>query len=158
AMPGACRALVDQAEEAPAAATLLSAFVGQVVDHLVRSTLMPAAPITAIARATRRRPLPQPTFDSVHDQWLHALRSPAGAMAENPTELRSLADQMREWRLPLALSAASPFRLSFRLEEPPTNGKGNGRIHIPSAPWQVRYLLQAADDPSLLVPVEQAWT
>ncbi len=25
-------------------------------------------------------------------------------------------------------------------------------------PWRLRYLLQAADDPSLLVPVEEAWT
>src|SRR5262249_5629089 len=44
-----------------------------------------------------------------------------------------------------------PFRLCLRLEEPEADsGKDAGR-------WHIRYLLQAIDDPSLLVPAEAAW-
>jgi SNF2 family DNA or RNA helicase len=169
AMPGACRALSEGADNAPEtpATTILSTFVGQLVDRLVRSTLIPAAPLTFRSSPQRergkgeggsRRRQPQAAFDSIHDQWLHALRSPDGTMTGDEAERRHLADQMREWRRPLTVSATSPFRLCFRLEEPPANKEANGGIHIPSAPWRVRYLLQAADDPSLLVPVEETWS
>lgn len=50
------------------------------------------------------------------------------------------------------MSAASLFRLCFRLEEPDEEStKGN-------ASWYLRYLLQAAADQSLLVPVADAWS
>src|SRR5262249_58555059 len=41
-------------------------------------------------------------------------------------------------------------------DRPPVNGDGQP-IFVPSAPWQVRYFLQAQDDPSLLLPAGVAW-
>jgi SNF2 family DNA or RNA helicase len=61
------------------------------------------------------------------------------------------------------VSAAAPFRLCFRLEEPVAAtdiediASSPRRRVAPSQNWYVRYLLQAADDPSLLVPVADAW-
>ena len=52
-------------------------------------------------------------------------------------------------------AAAAPFRL-LRLEEPARNRTDRGDS-AGEQPWHVRYLLQAPDDPSLLVPAEQAW-
>ncbi|MCX5916647.1 MAG: DEAD/DEAH box helicase, partial [Deltaproteobacteria bacterium] len=78
-------------------------------------------------------------------------------MAGDPAELAGLAEQIQEWQRPLVTSAASPFRLCFRLEEPDGNGDQKEKTGPGMASWYVRYLLQAAQDPSLLIPAEEAW-
>ncbi|HSD27687.1 MAG TPA: DEAD/DEAH box helicase, partial [Vicinamibacteria bacterium] len=120
---------------------LLTEFLAAAVDHLVRATIAPEPP-------ARRREAPAP-FDSPHDAWLDALRSPDGVVAGSPPGLKRLADQVRGWQHPLLVRAAAPFRLTFRLEEPPAEAENDGT-------WLVRYLLQAVCDPSLLVPAEEA--
>ncbi len=85
-----------------------------------------------------------------------------GKLHGSSSELQQLAAQVREWRRPLGLSTSSTFRLCFRLEEPSTSDETFGiesqnRISIPSENWYVRYLLQAADDLSLMLPVADAW-
>ena len=141
AMPDACRALPAEADAPPhePALPLLTEFVSAVVDHLVRSTIAPGprageAPVS---------------FDSPHDAWIHALRSPDGVIPGSSTGLKRLADQVRGWQQPLVVRAAAPFRLTFRLEEPKEEAENDGT-------WFVRYLLQAVRDPSLLVPAEEA--
>ena len=56
---------------------------------------------------------------------------------------------MREWRRPVSVHAAAPYRLTFRLEEPQDGAR--------EAAWFVRHLLQATHDQSLLVPAEDVW-
>ncbi len=153
--PQACRALTAaNAEAAPETpmSVALESFIGEVVDYLVRSGSAPKN---------------LSSIESAHDQWLSALRSSDGVIEGSAVELAKLAAQAREWRRPIMASAASPFRLCFRLEEPEaeTESQKDGESHKshrshkshPSHPWHVRYLLQAADDPSLLVPVIDAW-
>ncbi len=124
-----------------------SAFVAAIVDHLVRTSAESTAPAYEARRGGRKAT----SFNSLHDQWLYALRSPDGLMDGDPAELDRFAEQVRRWRLPIAVTAAAPFRLGFRLEEPEeTDGPAEGE-------WTVRYLLQANDDPSLLLPVADAW-
>jgi SNF2 family DNA or RNA helicase len=159
-MPAACRALTNTADAPPEtpAAAVLAAFLAEATDYLVRSASASTAP-PAVSGRTRRQ-ASVPAFDSVHDQWLHALRAPAGEMRGDGAELTRLADQVREWRRPIAVSTATPFRLCFRLEEPPEEGNGETprrRAKGSNSSWYVRYLLQAADDPSLLLPVADAW-
>ncbi len=142
AMPPAARAL-GAAPVAPpggAAGALLDRFVATALDHLVRSSVL--APWPSPAR--KRTPFP-----SLHDQWLAALVAPAPALAGTDTELAALARAVGDWHRPLEAISASPLRLCFRLEEPPGEG--------PGAPWQVRYLLQPLDDPSLLLPAAEVW-
>ena len=155
-MPSACRALEalgsGDAARPPKAAplSLVRAFVDAVVDHLVRTA--------ADDGVSSTRPLP-----SIHEQWLHALRSADGALRAAPAEITRLAGQVREWHRPVTSVAAAPFRLTFRLEqpvEPETDGDevDEAAVENSSGPWHVRYLLQAAHDPSLLVPAEDVWT
>ena len=159
AMPAVGRALgaLDSttAPDTPAAESL-RAFLGAMADHLVRS----AAPGGAMAQSPpkRGRPRKKPAFHSIHDQWLHALRSADGLMEGEGAELARFAEQVGEWRRPLAVSVAAPFRLCFRLEEPESPIEAEaGHRRKPSDAWRVRFLLQASDDPSLLVPAEEAW-
>src|SRR5207302_4316092 len=48
-------------------------------------------------------------------------------------------------------SADEAFRLCFRLVPPAETGPKLDK------PWRLEYMLQATDDPSLLVPVEEVW-
>jgi SNF2 family DNA or RNA helicase len=169
AMPHACRALArgdEAAPDAPASAVLAD-FLQSVMDTTVRSSvaLGPAAHVAQrIVPRRRGRPrgsrnrvaAPRATteFGSVHDQWLHALRSPGGALEGDEGELARFVDQIREWQRPVSAGAASPFRLCFRLEEPEENGAGSRQKRDA---WSVQYLLQDASDPSLLVPAGQVW-
>lgn len=169
-MPAAARALTGDANAPPEvpAGDVLSVFVDDVVDYLVRGAATPA-PIAIHAVASRVRPLRRgrtarrQAFDSLHDQWLSALRASDGTLVGDAVELERFAGQVQEWRRPLSVTATAPFRLCFRLDEPATaeDAAGNGgsldRLQPGNAAWRVHYLLQAADDPSLLVPAEEVW-
>lgn len=129
AMPSAARALTPEI----AIETLLDEFLDTFVDRLVRSSLS-TAPSSG---------------ESLHDRWITALYEPGGKVAGSPEELQALQQQIREWRRPLAIAARAPYRLCFRLEEPESNSN--------SDPWRIQYLLQARNDPSLLIPAASVW-
>ena len=153
-MPAVARALSEPGAAAPPvrpSTEVLGQFVATLTDHLVRTATSDASPA-----ASRRRN--KPSFDSVHDSWLHALRSKDGIVLGDDSEISQLAAQVREWRRPIAISAGSQFRLCFRLEEPEDAvGADRSDNETPGDAWYVRYLLQPHDDPSLLIPMEEAW-
>jgi SNF2 family DNA or RNA helicase len=145
AMPPACRALGAGADLPPdrAALDVLTAFLERMVDALVRS----------VSAVSGRRPV---SFASLHDEWRHALGSPDGLLLGDRAAQRQLAEQIQTWQRPVLVTSMAPFRLCFRLEEPPArNGEDDDIAAV--GDWNVRYLLQARDDPSLLIPVEDAW-
>ncbi len=191
-MPAVARALSGPGAAAPPplpAVEALRQFIGEMVDHLVRSgapegTCAPPEGVSPPPEGTspsapqgKRRNQAgarlHPAFDSVHDHWLHALRVGDGIMEGDEAELARLAAEVREWWRPVSVASASPFRLCFRLEEPAAGGtpsKEAGRMarragsrdgkdgnDANSEKWYVRFLLQAIDDPSLLIPVQDAW-
>lgn len=135
-MPQAARALARDAAVPPdaSASDILGEILGILVDQLVRVAARPVGK-------------EKPPTASLHDRWVHALRTPSGLMAGKPGELAELAAQIEEWRRPIAAAVSAPFRLCFRLEEPESDA---GR-------WRVRYLLQAIDDLSLHIPAETVW-
>ena len=153
AMPGAARA-VSATRAAPpqgTAADLLRRFVQRMVDTLVRmdaSSQLPAPAARSRRRAGRKAP-----FESLHEQWIHSLRSENPSMPGDAKELSRFAAQIDEWHRPVSMSAFSPFRFCFRLEEP----EAEAEKPASRAPWHVRYLLQAADDRSLLIEAPAAW-
>jgi SNF2 family DNA or RNA helicase len=161
AMPHACRALTEREDPSPPdtpTVTILSEFITEVVDGLIRSAFAPDS--RSLVPASRRRQAR--SFESLHDQWLHALRAGDGTMIGDASELMRLAEQVREWQRPVTVQAATPFRLCFRLEEPEADDEMSGGVATIRAAtlqgrWQVRYLLQAADDPSFIVPAAQVW-
>ena len=154
AMPHICRAMTTAKAEVQtppdtAAASVLSEFVAVIVDHL--------------ARVDREQaPKTKRSIDTLHDQWLNALRTMKSELSGKESELQQLAAQARDWRRPVEITTSSAFRLSFRLEEPEESKEElapSPRRPVASSQngWHVRYLLQAADDPSLLIPVADAW-
>ena len=165
AMPPVARAGSQVGAAEPPATSrveLLRGFVEALVDHLVRFSRRSEIDVPQPRRTAGNKA----RFNSLHDQWIHALRHGDGALEGGRAELAELAEQVAAWRRPLALATSAPFRLCFRLEEPPQDegpenegpqGDGPKRAAAGSNGWYVRYLLQAADDPSLLVPVDEAW-
>lgn len=68
------------------------------------------------------------------------------AFAAQGFAARSLLDELQRWSAP-ALGARDRLRACFRLEPPAADG----------APFVLRFLLQAPDDASLLVPAAEVW-
>ena len=178
-MPPVARALTQtlspefpaQPPEMPAV-SVLREFISEVLDNIVRS-------------AFEKKELPEkkhktpsyPSFDSVHDAWVYALQSQDRLIHGDENEIIQLAARTREWQRPLAILNTSPFRLCFRLEEPEEEEEGEepeegkepeeeeegeetkvvAGIEVPESLWYIRYLLQPYEDPSLLIPVKEAW-
>ena len=152
-LPPVCRALSHHAEvDGPptrSGAEAVASFLAAMVDHLVRTS----AP----------KPRPPGRFDSLHDQWIHALLADDDRLDGQSEELEQLAEQVDRWRRPILVAAAAPLRLCFRLEEPVPDHRAGDEASPAGGPtparddWTVRYLVQAADDPSLIVPVSGLW-
>jgi SNF2 family DNA or RNA helicase len=166
AMPHACRAFSNTEDASPPdtpAGIILADFITEVTNGLIRSAFTPDSRSSVSASRQKR----SPSFETLHDQWLHALRAGEGVMTGGASELMRLAEQVREWQRPIAAQAATPFRLCFRLEEPEeqdgetlggvATAHASSRVSPSQGKWQVLYLLQAADDPSLIVPAAQVW-
>jgi SNF2 family DNA or RNA helicase len=149
AMPATCRAMTFDANVEPhhSAESVLSRFLQQTIDTLIRFSLRDHP----LFDKTRRKS--KPSFDSIHDQWLYALGSRDHVMEGTPEELAEFAIHVRKWQHPLSVSAETPFRLCFRLEEPPDELQVNEQQET----WFVRYLLQDTADPSLQIPLDEAW-
>ncbi|MEW6238495.1 MAG: DEAD/DEAH box helicase [Candidatus Omnitrophota bacterium] len=156
AMPAACRALSLEENSVPDAApeTIAIQFIEAIVDGLARSQKPKMASFPSI----KKKPEKITSFDSLHDQWLHALHSADGELDGGLDELRKLAEDIRVWRRPMDISASTPLRLCFRLEEPEEESELERKKRAKRKDWFVRYLLQDAADPSLLIPVMDAWT
>lgn len=170
-MPPAARALAPEASSMPPempAALAARQFIEDSLDRIVRSEIGEKK----LSKETRKRK----SFDSIHDAWVSALKSPDGLISGDEKELLQLASWSREWQRPLIILTTSPFRFCFRLEEPASEeeieeteeteaGKrdtkksreGIADIEVPEGLWYVRYLLQSYEDPSLLIPVKEAW-
>ena len=115
-MPAVARAFSEPGAAAPPekpSTEALWQLAATLTDHLVRTVASGMSPL--VARPRRKGAA---SFDSVHDSWLYALMSKDGAVVGDASDLSQLASQIREWRRPIAVSASSPFRLCFRLEEP----------------------------------------
>lgn len=174
AMPPVSRALARAEEQhdvaltvppAPSSISVLSCFIDEIVNDLIRSSMSAVgAGFKPVFPPERRREKKLCTYDSLHDQWLYALRSSDGVVEGASAELARFAAQVQEWQRPISVSTSAPFRLCFRLEEPKGNGNGDKAwtgdglsAREPINLWYVRYLLQAAHDPSLLIMAEDVW-
>ncbi|MGH3392689.1 MAG: DEAD/DEAH box helicase [Actinomadura sp.] len=137
--PAAHGLLRDEDDDAVwSAAELLTAFCDAVADACAR-TAGPGASAERTAQAARDVP-----FDQA---WVAAL-SGSDPLVELPEE--AAAVELARWAAPVAeRGGAAEVRLCVQLHTP--------RRDEPDAPWPLDYLLQAADDPSLVVPAEEVW-
>jgi len=150
AMPPVCRAVfAEKGDPDPAQAAaphaLLDDFIKQMVDGALRTW--------GPAHLDKRRKPPE----GVAGVWWASLWSADGFILTRASERRELArlyEAWRGWLGQLRAQAEAAFRLCFRLE-PPEYDAETGKVVKPD--WALRYLLQANDDPSLLVTVDHVW-
>ncbi len=139
AMPPLCRAETSDPEHAPAPRVVLDSFLNTMADALAREWGRPAAPSRPGQRAAA----------ALH--WLAALFTPNPEVAASAGQLRQLQHSHRAWLRNLHVAGDKTFRIAFRLEAPAQQTTATARE------WQLHFLLQARDDPSLLVPAQQVW-
>ena len=150
AMPPVCRALFTQTgqrktELPPPPHELLDSFLKALLDQAVRDW--------GWERLDRRRKPPS----GVAGAWWSALWSEDGRIevtADHRRALGNLFEAWREWMGQLRRAAKATFRLCFRLEAPEVDDETD---QAASPDWTLNYMLQANDDPSLLVPLEKVW-
>ena len=150
AMPPVCRAVFDAKavptpEQASAPHVLLNDFDETLIDRAVRDW--------GATHLDKRRKSPT----GIAGVWWEALWQPDGHILVPVKQRRDLAqiyEAWRGWLGQLQAAGEAAFRLCFRLE-PPDVDKETGKVARPT--WTLRYLLQANDDPSLLVAVDEVW-
>ena len=147
AMPPICWSFLPAGElKASTLTQLVRSFLNATVDAFVREG---STAIALIPLKTGQKQQAKPR--TLQEQWLQALASKDATLKAPPAELRSFAEKLRSWLELIQPAAADvPFRTCFRLEAP-----GENTTH--SADWHISFYLQANDDQSLLVPVEQVW-
>jgi len=175
AMPPLVRAELSFSEEGNAPEAVVGDLLGAVVDACARSFLADGL-VGRPSRRGRERTLP------VVDAWLAALTDPDPVLDVDELQLAALAEELEEWRRAGERYAEHRmFRTCFRLCEPDEPAERRGGEHDadpdgadesdgrPDQPdvdvgardpgtWRVEILLQAKDDPSLLVPAQEVWS
>ena len=132
AMPAVCRA------EAPGtrpAAQVLDELVGAIADAAAR-------------QGAFKLPPPSVGGTPAAEAWVRALTGRQARVEADVIGLAALQRRLEAWRGP-GEPAPEGLRLCFRVV-PPEPGRTQ-------RPWHVEFLLQAPDDPSLLVPAAEVW-
>lgn len=120
------------------------------VDSIVRHRLSEAGP-------------DDPAQDDIHEQWLAALTRTDGTIDAGASTLRSLDEHLTEWTQSIEIAGEQGVRLCFRLyaPEPETQADTESPTDdieaVSPDGWTLELLLQAADDPSLLVEASTVW-
>jgi superfamily II DNA or RNA helicase len=111
-----------------------------------------AATIDRVARRARPQPGDLTQLPATVSAWINALAHEDAEVHLQGEGGRALRRQVSGWiDLTAAAESDDAFRLCFRLVPPAASGPAADK------PWLLEYLLQATDDPSLLVPVQDVW-
>ncbi len=109
-----------------------------------------AAVIDGVVRAARPEPGKLSGVPATVGAWLSALSREEPTVYLPSDAARGLRRAVSNWTdLSTDTTADDAFRLCFRLDPPIDPGE--------EKPWRLQYMLQATDDPSLLVPVAEVW-
>ncbi|NTW01332.1 MAG: DEAD/DEAH box helicase, partial [Oscillochloris sp.] len=140
-MPALCRAITDDAATPPSPRTLIDSFLSAATDALVRQ--IAATDPAAVAQLAAWRSLPP----SPGAAWMVALLDRDSTLHLRGRAADELFRAWQAWAGQEHVAGDESFRITFRLEPPADAG----------VPWALSYMLQATDDPSLLVPAAQLW-
>jgi len=132
-MPPICRALTHELETAPAPSHLVAQFIQHAVDGLVRES-------AEDVRLTGRGP---------GMAWLIALTGSSQKVQLSSDQADTLFQAWQSWAGQNDATGNQAFRIAFRLETPDQENEGSE--------WGLQYLVQATDDPSLIVSAGQIW-
>jgi SNF2 family DNA or RNA helicase len=131
AMPAICRAAPTDVSPR----NLLTSFLNTICDVLAREWGKSAAP--KFGRGD----------DAPANRWSEALFSESAMIKLSPAQAQNLAASHKAWMRNLHVAGDAAFRIAFRLEAPA----------LQQQPWQLHYLIQAKDDPSLLISADEVW-
>ncbi|WP_347352697.1 DEAD/DEAH box helicase [Intrasporangium sp.] len=99
------------------------------------------------------------------EAWLAALTGADGHFDAEYQQVRELERRLAPWD-EIGTGHMGPARATFRLTEVSTDYEGDDATDDdptgadtgePPAGWRLEFLLQSTEDPSLLVPADQAW-
>ena len=145
AMPAICRAALPPSPFAkhpsgaptgrgePSPKNLLTSFLNTFCDSL--------------AREWGKSGAPKFYDDSSAANWIKALFSENAVIKLSSAQAQNLAASHKAWMRNLHVAGDAAFRIAFRLTAPA----------LQQQPWQLHYLIQAKDDPSLLISAEEVW-
>ncbi|MBN1201901.1 MAG: DEAD/DEAH box helicase [Anaerolineae bacterium] len=140
-MPPLCRAMVDSTADALPPHALLHDFLAKALDAFIRETCDgPQGTASPAFRSLRKLLSRSP--------WLKALTGHNPVLSGSREEQSRLFAAWQRWQEGLEGAGFGAFRVCFRLDEPADDGDR----------WPLHYLLQAADDPSLLVEAKTVWS
>ncbi len=107
----------------------------------------------ALARNWGRARVPRIVSDqeSPMQAWLIALFQEDPTIAASAAQLQAFTSGLHAWMRNLQAAYSNSFRIAFRLEAPDQQPEPAARD------WGLHFLLQARDDPSLLLPAEEVW-
>jgi SNF2 family DNA or RNA helicase len=138
-MPGASLALTWESDAKRASAR------DALADYL-------AAIIDRVARRARPQPGDLGQLPAAVSAWIGALCREDALVQLQGDGAQAVRRQVSHWTdLTADTEAQDAFRLCFRLVPPAEDSAKQDK------PWWLEYMLQATDDPSLLVPVEEVW-
>lgn len=111
---------------------------------------------------TRLTSVEQADGDDIHEKWLAALTRPDGTINADPSELEDLREQLDEWTHSPQMAGEQGVRLCLRLWAPAPDAEETASATadieaVSPDGWELELLLQAADDPSLLVEASTVW-
>ncbi len=142
AMPAICRAATQDAAETIPPRVILDSFLNYLTDAAVRQWAV-------------KQELYLPAGSEPANVWLRALFAPDPTVQVSAAQMQHFGGSLRAWERALTVAGDSHYRVALRLEAPaqqeaPRTKKGE-------AAWQLHYLLQARDDPSLILPASDVW-
>lgn len=168
AAPGACFA-VDDEFEGTSRLKVVHQIVAAMVDKLVRQSLSDTdANQKTVPDYMRFFGSPNP-----HDLWLTSLQKNDSRFDADDKQISQLRSELARWKRALSATVNAPFRLCFRLEDPPPldyddeeANDGNliaalrlsEDLAVDERPWRITYLLQSAADPSLYIEAAAVWS
>jgi len=157
-LPPAAHALRVEGEDAVhSSVDLVTAFGDAVADAFVREAAAGGSPrrddaVAGGGSATRRRSGQAGRTAAWAGQWLTGLIDPVDPVVEAfDGDMAVHAEQIAQWSAAVRGQRDSGARLCLRLATPPPGVPTDERR------WHVDYLLQAADDPSLIVEADRVW-
>ena len=144
AMPPACRAEATDPSDrrGRGAVDVLAQMLTDIVDSVARAGVGQQSFRGTVARTKRAAPL---------DAVLGALVAASPTILPDSNEVRALAGTVAAWHR-RATTTDPGFRTCFRVV-PPDDGADGAEGQA----WALEVLLQATDDPSLLVPAADVW-
>jgi hypothetical protein len=149
-MPPVLRAEAGSGELGRAPEVVVADVLGTIVDACARRFLS-----GRFSRRGRHR------SRSAVEAWLTGLTGEDPVVRADERDCAALAEQLEDWRQAMERYAAHrTFRTCFRLSTPdePTAPRTDANRGEPApGPWRVEILLQAKDDPSVIIPAQEVW-